>query len=195
MEKGGWTPVRRKRNNYRKKFYWHDQNLQLSAGGLLPYDENGVWLISEEKNGNVEWTDPGGKYRFEDCDIYTTIAREFNEELYCSTDLTRGGVKKLLKSGRTDMLYLNGHRNTPVYACVIAHVDDLKEAGVTLNVEKFNTRRDKTIIQNPNVPESFYSSISLEYVPYTKFDDQFRSHMSYRLRGLVKLGAFKKYGV
>lgn len=159
-----------KKTNYEKKYRWHDgEGRQLTAGGIIPYDDEGVWLIGERKGGHlsgVEWTDVGGKYRFEDGDIYQTCAREFSEETYYSSNVTRDVVKSMISESTSHKVYVNGHINKPVYVCFLVHTDTLSSHGVSMSREKFLEGRECILKGNPDVPEHFYSSVDLRYFSF-----------------------------
>lgn len=171
-----------------KKYRWHDpQGRQLTAGGILPYDENGVWVILEKKKDNLELSDMGGKYHFEDGDIFCTMAREFCEELYHSVCITRKNVIDFLKKG--DMYYILGYNAVPVYAVLLIHVDELEKIDVKLSPELFLERRKKIIEQNPYVPEEYYSSVELKYVKYSELKEYYEKkqyYISNRLSRIIK---------
>lgn len=176
-----------KYSSKKKKFRWHDgYGRELTAGGLLPYDENGIWVIGEKnKNGKVEWTDPGGKYKYEDCDIYTTISREFSEELYYSTVLSRFAILNIAKTHGP--IYVNGHENKPVYICYPVNANILKIYGVNLSPNAFKYHREIAVNGNPNVPESYYNSIVLKHIPYFKLTQpKILYNMSYRLKSILR---------
>ena len=60
-----------KKQQGKKKYRWFDgKGRQLTAGGILPYDDTGIWVIGEEDKSGITYTDAGGKYQFEDGDIY-----------------------------------------------------------------------------------------------------------------------------
>lgn len=179
-------PIYRGDTTPQRKFRWRDgKGRQLTAGGLLPYDDNGIWAIGEKKtkDGIIEWTDPGGKYKFEDCDIYNTIAREFSEELYYSANISR---ETILQIKDTQVpVYVNGHQSKPVYICYIVHVDKLEEYGIKLDPELFLDYREKALISNPDVPPEYYSSVELKYIPFENIEEV---TLSYRLRRILKYG-------
>jgi|694.fasta_scaffold30908_2 hypothetical protein len=148
-----------------KKFRWHDtQGRQLTAGGVLPYDDNGIWVICEKKKSAYEYSDMGGKYHFEDGDIYCTMAREFCEELYHSVSLSRKDIIELSKTNEIN--YVHGYNSVPVYASLIVHTNDLEKIGVKMSPELFLTRRKQVLAQNPHVPEEYYSSVELLYIEF-----------------------------
>jgi hypothetical protein len=172
--------------NMQKKFRWHDeQGRQLTAGGLLPYDDKGIWVIGEKKtkDSELEWTDTGGKYKFEDCDIYTTISREVSEELYYSSILSREAILKI-KETHTPV-YVNGHQSKPVYICYIVHIDILQKYGLYLDRDLFINYRNKAINSNPDVPPEYYSSIDLKHLTFESLNF---SPLSYRLKRILKYG-------
>lgn len=180
----------------RIKYKWSDgEGRLLSAGGLLPYDEHGVWVIEERRNGGpLEWNDIGGKYEPEDGDIYATISREFCEELYNSTDgcLTRNILKRWVKSGMCKVAYVNGYRKQPVYVAYCVNVGVLKTVGIKLDPEKFEKRRNKIILQNPHVPEVYYGAVKLRYILFDNIPEEC-GKMSYRLRKVIEPITPSKY--
>lgn len=181
------TPVHKKET---KKHRWHDgEGRELTAGGILPYDDTGIWVIGEKNRDEVVYTDIGGKYQYQDCDIYKTIAREFGEELYHSSDLTREQVMKIKETSYP--VYINGHHNKPVYVCYMVHTDVLSEYGLTLNSTKFSQARRDAVAQNPTVPEHYYNSILLRHMKYAEVAEilgRKPEALSYRLKGIIKHG-------
>jgi len=175
-----------------KKFKWHDgRGRELTAGGLLPYDDKGIWVIGEKKskNSSIEYTDAGGKYRFEDGDIYFTISREVSEELYHSLSLTREAMLKIRDNHSPT--YVNGPCNIPVYICYVVHVKDLRKYGVVLNPVLFDKNRKKVLKGNPDVPTEFYSSVELRYLRFKEFEDNDikpKINLSHRLKRILKYG-------
>ncbi len=153
-----------KQNSYRKKFRWYDGKRNLTAGGLLPYDSDGVWVIREISGEKSEYTDIGGKYRFEDGNIYNTIAREFGEELYYSSEILGRDVKEIEKTIK--FTYINGYHKRPVYACLIVPVDVLKKYGVKLDPKLFEKNRLEILKQNKFVPVEYYKSVELCHVTF-----------------------------
>lgn len=172
------------------KYKWSDgEGRLLSAGGLLPYDDNGIWVIEERRNGGpLEWNDMGGKYEPEDGDIFATIAREFCEELYNSTGgcLTRNVLKRWVKGRMCKVAYVNGYKKQPVYVAYCVNVSVLKTIDVKMNPEKFQRRRTKVIKQNPLVPEAYYGAMTLRYIPFSSFHEEV-GRMSFRLRKVAEV--------
>lgn len=164
-----WKEVTKKTPRKKKiTFRWKpNKTIAITAGGMLPYDHKGIWVVQERNKNNpelLEYTDLGGRYNFDDGDIFATIAREFNEELYYSTEISRRNVCHI--AHMTENVYINGHRGKPVYLCVLAPVEVLEVAGVHLNPEFFNRRREMVLQQNPDVPKSFYRPLLLKYITF-----------------------------
>lgn len=171
-----------------KKFRWHDPyGRQLTAGGILPYDDNGMWAIVEKKKSNLELSDMGGKYHFEDGDIYFTIAREFCEELYHSVDVTRKNILDLTEKG--EFCYILGYNAIPVYGVLVIHTDELEKLGIRLCPELFSLQRKKIIAQNPHVPDEYYSSVELKHIPFADLKEYYEKkpcYISNRLSRIIK---------
>lgn len=172
------------------KYKWSDgEGRLLSAGGLLPYDDRGVWVIEERRNGGpLEWNDIGGKYEPEDGDIFTTIAREFCEELYFSTGgcLTRNILKSWVKSNVCKVAYVNGFKKQPVYVAYCVDVGIMKTVNIKMDPDKFQRRRIKILKQNPRVPECYYGAITLKYIPFAEVQIELH-RMAFRLRKVLEV--------
>lgn len=167
-----------------EKYRWHDpvNNVQLTAAGLLLYDDVGVWVIGEMEKGRVVYTDPGGKYNFEDGDIYATIAREFCEETYHSSEITRSKIIEL--SCHHPPVYVRGHHNFPVYVC---YVVPLTETGVTIDPDLFQRQRSQVLANNPRVPQGCYKAVELKRIPYAELKT---APLSYRLNRILSSFTF-----
>lgn len=165
------------------RFRWNDgEGRYLSAGGILPYDDEGFWVIQEIRGlGRTEWSDIGGKYEVEDCDIWATIAREFGEELYQSSTISRHQVKQWKKVSK--IVYINGFKQAPVYLGLCVHLSNMND--ITFSPEKFLKNRKKAIQSNGSYSEAYYSSISLRYVKFTELEKEWGS-MSYRLKKVLE---------
>jgi len=167
----------------KKKYRWLDnRGRQLTAGGILPYDETGVWVIGEtDKSGNITYTDAGGKYQFEDGDIYKTIAREFGEETYHTCELTRSQVLELYNT--FEPVYVNGHKNRPVYVCLV--IPRLAISSLKFDSFKMKEARNEVLKNNPNVPPEYYNSVNIKHLSYDQLSsDDIR--ISYRLKRILK---------
>jgi len=183
----GWKKVNRKKPN--TKFKWKpskDKEMTLTAGGLLPFDDRGIWVIGEYNKTNpkiLEYTDFGGRYNFEDGDIFATIAREFNEETYHSSEITRKQVLKLSKL--FENVYIDGYHHKPVYICMIVPTTALRLLDISLDKDKFAERRAIVLNQNPDVPRKYYRPQELLYITYKDIqDDKYR--LSNRLKCILE---------
>jgi len=151
-------------NERKKKFRYHDNNgRQLTAAGIVFYDDTGIWCILEREKGRLVCSDIGGKYTFEDCDIYSTIARELREETYNCCELTHSQVVELSKT--CECVYINGHTGLPVYLCLMVPVNKINFDFQNI---PFIIQRNKALESNPMVPSEYYSSMDLIHVPFDK---------------------------
>jgi len=190
--KENWRKVPKRRNSQPKiggetRFRWKPtKDVALTAGGLLPYDKDGIWVIEEHskrKPDQLEYTDLGGRYHFDDGDIYATIAREFNEEVYYSAEITRKQVLKISEISET--IHIDGYQKKPVYACVLAPVFCLESMGIKMNPKQFLIRREIVLRQNPDVPKSYYRPLKLEYISHADIANNLYT-LSNRLKCILK---------
>lgn len=159
----------------KKKYSWRDPKTkhELTAGGILFYDEYGIWAIGENENGKLVYNDIGGKYSYEDGSIYVTISRELAEETYRTCELTSSDIDQLEKTSKK--VYINGHEGKPVYLCLLVNLKTIQELKskhnfkFALNSESFNESRKQTLLQNPYVPEHLYT-FCLQYIKYEEID-------------------------
>ena len=83
------------KKNYKFKCFMDDK--RLTAGGIFFYEEKngikGLWLLKEDDFGKDIFTDFGGKYDYNDGDIYATISREFREEVYNTQEISYKEIK------------------------------------------------------------------------------------------------------
>lgn len=164
----GKSPAKKETTSYQfKRFRYHDENgYQLTAAGITIIEEDGIWLIGEKsKSGKILYTDIGGRYEFADGDIYQTISREFNEELYHSCEITRSKIKELYPS--STKLYLRNNRKQPVYVTLVVNIKDL---GIKLSPQSFIECRKEVIKHNPTVTDSNYESVELRLFKYHEID-------------------------
>jgi len=177
------------KNNSRKKFRWHDPDTgyTLTAGGILFYDDQGVWVIGEKDKNGIMYTDIGGRYAFEDGNIWVTIRRELYEETYGICEMLTRDVMALSK--KFSPIYVNGHNGTPVYACLTIPISEMNASiangTFTLDPVLFDIRRIQTIKENPDVPVDYYSPCILTKLTYGELSDP-KYRLSYRLKRILK---------
>lgn len=173
-----------------KKFRWvDDYGRHLTAGGILPYDDDGVWVIGEQDKHGITYTDVGGKYQFEDGDIFKTIARELGEETYHLCDLSRTEIVGLYKKNSHKTVYVNGHQNKPVYMCVVVPRSELNGC---LDNDKFVEERARVVTRNPDVPPEYYNSVCIRHLTWDDINSgEFK--LSYRLKRILRYGPFLEY--
>lgn len=188
------SPQSRRRAGKKQRARWHDpRGKQLTAGGILPYTEDGIWVIGEKQNqgDKIVWTDLGGKYEPEDCNINVTISREANEELYHSVHITPENIKKISETHKE--VYVFDQNNEPVYVCYVVSVDLLKEMKIFFDREKFLKNRSEALLQNPEV-HNFYVSVDLKHITFEdikKEIDNESKNVSFRLKEILKKGPLK----
>jgi hypothetical protein len=97
----------------KEKPRWKDPRSEFlyAAGGVFLYDSNGVWVVQEDasseytpKRHAATYTDIGGRYEVNDCNIYETIRRELYQETYGTMDVTTSMIRnidKMIIFGRT----------------------------------------------------------------------------------------------
>jgi hypothetical protein len=171
----------------RKKFKWCDStsgNL-LTAGGILFYDEEGIWVIGEKDKNGIVYSDIGGRYTYEDGNIWATIARELREETYGVCEMFAGEIEVL--SEKYPPVYINGHENKPTYACLVVPTSTLdleKRTHFSLDPKLFDSRRLKTLSENPDVSQDYYPFI-LTKLTYDEIRDC-TCRLSYRLKRIIR---------
>ena len=186
-----------------KKFTWRDPKTghSFAAGGILFYDDEGVWTVGEMEKGEVVYTDIGGKYTFEDGNIYATISRELREETYGVCEIFAKDIEELCQT--YPPVYINGNHAVPVYLCLVLPIPEQTQKLTLLHAPKrpvpvqapepklervdldpllFEQERQKTLRDNPFVPEDFYRTMSLTKIPFDKLAS---SRLSYRLRRII----------
>lgn len=166
----------------KNKELWYDpeKNISISAGGLLIYDNEGVWLIKEKKKNKINYTDPGGRYRFEDCHIHNCIIREFNEETYFSFNLSLDAQKIF-----NEFVYVYSY-GKPVYVCYVIHIDDISNFLLNdLDPSIFLDKKSEILQFNKDTPENLYTSLNYEHISYDFIRSNFNK-MSYRLKEILK---------
>lgn len=152
-----------------RKPAWHDSDgNRLTAGGILVYDEKGVWAIMEDREDYLcEWSDIGGRYRPEDGDIWFTIAREFCEETYHMAAMTRNSVLHLTtQEGVATCFLLDRRLEKPVYLSLVVPADRLAEVGVVMSPDAFLSGRERVLGSNPEAPPGSYPALELRHITY-----------------------------
>uniref|UniRef100_A0A6C0JTX7 Nudix hydrolase domain-containing protein n=1 Tax=viral metagenome TaxID=1070528 RepID=A0A6C0JTX7_9ZZZZ len=169
------------------KFVYSKDGYKLYAGGVLFYDQNGIWIIKEYFRDNYRFSDIGGKYSFEDCNIYSTISREFCEETYYSFPFTYFKLIELLRDNKCEEVYIcSDSQNNPTYLSLLI---DVKDINFELSAQEFNMSRNKVINENPKIPVRHYSSFELFYL---KFEDveKYKIFFNFRLKQLFNRTKF-----
>lgn len=175
------------KKNPSKKYKWVDSitGHSLSAGGILFYDDTGIWVVGEKDHGEIVYSDIGGKYEYEDGNIWTTIRRELYEETYGCCEIVSQDIISL--SQKYPPVYVNGHKKLPVYACLVVPITEtLSFPNFTLDPEIFTERRSKTLIENSDVPVDYYPCV-LTKLTYKSLKTQ--PKLSYRLQRILRFSS------
>ncbi len=180
---------------HKKRYRWSDgEGRALSAGGILVHDQSGLWLLEETDRGKLTLSDFGGKYSLDDGDIFATIAREFSEELYHSSELTRRQVESLYS--RVPHFYLRDSIGEDTYLCLLVSVTELARLGVKLSPKAFDARHIEVLKGNPGVPLSDFPSVSLKYFPLSQIHKMMNNKSIYLGSRVTKIlqnkGIFSK---
>lgn len=177
---------KRSQRHKKKKFSWDDgEGRRLNAGGLIFYDDEGVWVIGEDTSKGIVYTDIGGKYSPDDGDIYQTIIREVMEESYYSIELNRGQLFEMIeKIGSTGKTYMYDNMGKPMYICFAINMDVAKEAGVSLSVPNFEKGRRYVFSHNKDY-EEMYRVLELRYITFEEMNMGL-APCSYRLKTIVR---------
>ena len=173
----------------KKKNYYTINNSKygeicICAGGLLFYDDNGIWVLKEKKPFEISLTDPGGKYQFEDTNINACIIREFNEETYYSySDLIHYHLVEELISKNLINEIIFSSKNGWWYKCILIHTKHIS------NVKNFAFDNKKFFINRLNSIEhnkmyNFYISIEYTLLKFTEITNMW-NELSERLKSIL----------
>jgi len=205
------------------KWWWEwapsdsERKVFIAAGGIIICDsqivgrtlKEGIWVLIEKsrKGIGIEYTDIGGKYDWNDCDIYATISREFREELYNTTELPYKTIKQLCQKSTNvrhsffsseprDHLTCNqGQILNDVYImrkgrymCLI--VDRKALPAVHLSPKDVEIAREITIKNNKWCKSEMYRTLSLYFLPFDEISEKIE-YLSYRLLTILKEGILR----
>jgi hypothetical protein len=191
-DRGGEDP------NRKKKYRWIDPQSgnTYSAGGIMFYTNDSLWLIEEKNGKNNVLTDIGGKYNIDDGNIWTCIRRELEEETYGLCDVRTSDIIHLSSessnTGVKCVIVTDHHKNAMTsYMCIAVPVN-MAPLGVVLDPEEYDRRREVYIKQNPDAAANYYKPLKLVNLPIDKLHE---TNLSYRLRRiLVIMGIIDRNG-
>ncbi len=167
-----------------------DSGYRLYAGGLIPYDDSGIWVITENVKNKSVYSDAGGKYTPEDIDIFGCIAREWNEELYYTYEITRSMLLELLTFPRTIKKYLcDSNRSIQKrYLCMFVHTEDLERlTGKMLSDVDIYANRKHAITSNVIAhKKGYYTTNEFLYIELPKNSEKIQRESRNRLRVIMK---------
>lgn len=145
------------------KFKCQMNGCRLTAGGIFFYDKvnhiKGLWLLKEKDKNEEVYTDFGGKYDYNDGDIYATISREFREETFNTEEIS---YKKIVKVPHDHHIYIKGFDDRPIYLCMAVYKGDYK---LKFDQLKLKSEKQKILDRNQFVPPNWYTTISIEFIP------------------------------
>lgn len=162
----------------------------ICAGGLLFYDDNGIWVLKESKPFENSLTDPGGKYQFEDTNINACIIREFHEETYYSySDLIHYHLLEDLISKNLVEDVVFSSKNGWWYKCLLIHTKNIsKNKNFTFDNKKFFINRLNSIEHNKMY--NFYISFEYILLKFTDIDNEW-NNISERLKIILTKSSLK----
>lgn len=157
--------------------YFSPDGAKLAAGGIFFYEEingvKGIWLLKEkeefsnyedESDEKIIYTDFGGKYDYNDGDIYATISREFREETYNNYEITYKKIKSLPDDCKISVEGYDG--KIPVYVCFACHISFVIENnGESFSSDKIKRSRIEVERTNPTIPKNWYRTIDISFLP------------------------------
>ena len=167
-----------------QKCRWNDNyGNKLSAGGILFYDDKGIWTVGEKNSKDeIVYSDPGGKYNYEDCDILKTIVRELSEETYNTIEITRLQLKKVIEENNISPIYVYANGKA-TYICYVIPISLMKN--IFFDYEKFRIERDVTITHNPQM-KTKYIVHEIRHITYEELKNE-DVPLSFRLKRIITL--------
>ena len=221
---GSYVPQKFRSPPYGKWWWWwkpEDSNIgyYIAAGGIIICDKQeirgvvkeGIWAIVEKsrKGGNgYELTDIGGKYDWNDGDIYATIAREFQEELYHTTEIKYEEIRSLCMKNNERKEATNFNEiyimRRGKYMCLIVNRNLLSPIKLSpelvenkrktvLSTNRFCIHRHHDPKTNMACREEMYRTLSLKFLPFDEVAEN-KYVLSYRLATILK-GSFLRFKI
>ena len=171
----------------KRKFFkprWIDKDKILYAGGIIITDnvrgEDGIWTIMEYDNNTLVHTDIGGRYEYNDGDVFATIVRELREELYNCAEVSYKTLKGLPSRSK---VYISGKKKNPIYLSIIVSAQDigLKDVLSKINIK---SAREEIIRHNPEISPFRYKTIDLKFISFKDIKNK-KCIMSRRLGEII----------
>ncbi len=174
------------------KWWWKNpQGKFVAAAGILIFDDEGIWVVVEKSrngDGTFEYSDFGGKYDWNDGDIYATISREFREELYNTNEISYSTVKELstTPSSKKKFIY---RMNKGKYFCLIVHNSLVSD--IELDNLKVQIKREE-IIKSNEIHQHLYRTEKIKHLNFDELN-KYTTKMSYRLSIILKYSPINQY--
>lgn len=178
------------------KWWWASPDgWYIAAGGIIIRDicddKEGIWVLIEKSRRGYgqEYTDIGGKYDWNDGDIYATISREFREELYNTDEIPYKTIKRLCEQfksyDKNNQLFM---MRKGKYMCLI--VDRSVLPNLELDSKQVENARSNVLSRNHFCRDEMYRTISLRFLPFDEVVDH-KNLLSYRLSNILKDSALR----
>lgn len=152
------------------------EHYNFCGGGVVLYNDNGLWVVSETCGNKVEYTDIGGKYNYNDGNIYACISRELAEETFHTIEVPSSVLKNVPK---IEKILTEKFKS---YLCLFIHTDALD---IKIDRKEFHRARNETVNNNFDC-KHLYKQIDLIFIPYKDLEEN-RERFSYRLKKLLKI--------
>lgn len=171
------------------KVTFRDENGHyICGGGLLFYDDYGIWVIKEARlKEGLCFIEPGGTFEVADSHIKNTIVREFLEETYYAFKFSISDLKDLFDKNKVHAEYsIYDNRGHPNWIVYMIHTDDCPT--IELNSDKFDKYRKYAIetTKHNDHERYYYNSISLVYLTFKDIDTKKDIYYNYRLEQILK---------
>lgn len=164
-------PVKQPRTHQPERFKWTDpyDQKEYMAGGILLFDAVGFWCVREAKG----LSDMGGRYHFEDNNIFGCIAKELREESFGTLEVLASQIESIVMKTRMSVsdIHPGSSRvvDLPHYFCLFCNICEY-DLGLKFDPELFLVKRQETISQNKSVDPVHYTSLELVYVKFADID-------------------------
>ena len=175
------------------------RGVNCCAAGIIPYDDDGMWLVIEEgtKGNKLFLTDMGSRCQKSDGSILRTAVRSFNEESLFIDRLDPFEFRKQFHDRKIPSFYIGSGKDSPksCYASFwipIDHKGPQKNLAMKLSKEKFQEARKNEVMKN-----GFESR--LKDLVYVRFDEikNFSKgsdiEVSWRLKNILRSAV--RYGI
>lgn len=149
------------------------RNLEACAAGIIPCNNEGMWLILEKQKNKKVLTDLGKRCIPSDRKITRTAVRSMAEESLFTFEVTNRHFEYLLSTGKVDHFYV-GNREDPKYISYWVDVEDLGKSRPDL----FDSKRNFELENGRKV--------NAEKLIFVRYEELFNYTLSWRLQKILK---------